>query len=920
MPACLPRILLWVSYLRARHVLILCSLAIGVMLAAGVTALLLAARQDAVAGAARDLRRLALLLSEDVDRDFRTAALVQADLIRSMQRDGIESPAQFSSAMASPAVREELRRRITGLPHIGALGLIDAEGRVVNHSRSAVELDVDARDWAFVEQLRRHPADTVISAPIRVRLAPKSSAIESWSILFARGFTASDGRLLGIVVAVMDLAPFERFFARVSGGGDAAVALFRRDGVLLAQHPTTQRDSTEVSEPRPAFSDLLVALDHGTVPRAGVLDDRQRLIAPVGVPHFPLVVVVSNTMASVLADWRREALGFSAVALLTELVLAGVVVLGVRRAGDQDRLNAAYARALETEADRTLAQAEQDLAWDREQRERLAHLQTIRFDTALRNMVQGLLMVNRTGELQVVNRRFCELAAVPAASLQPGMAYAELVEQVLAGGAISRQDMAVLQDWRTNIVDRRERASFTWDLADGRTFRVTHQPMEDGWLTTYEDVTERRNAHAAIVRMAHYDALTDLPNRALFRERLQQSLALARRGRKLALLCLDLDQFKAINDTLGHPVGDGLLRAVAQRLTQRIRETDTIARLGGDEFAIIQVAIERPTEATDFAARLIEILQEPFDIAGHRIIIGASIGIAFAPQDGTDPDVLLKNAEMQARRVLELDLRQALPAGQFELFYQPLVDLRARAVTGFEALLRWRHPQNGLVPPDRFIPLAEEIGAIVPIGEWVMREACATAAGWPGSMKVAVNLSPVQFKSRNLVKAVAAALRELGLPPARLELEITETVMLQDTDTTLATLHELHALGVHIAMDDFGTGYSSLSYLRRFPFDRIKIDKSFIRELGERRDCGAIVRAVIELSRELGMATTAEGVETQDQLHRLALAGCTDIQGFLFSPPVPRAAVAELLQTLEGLEHRLAGLPVSRAEVHVAMV
>ena len=316
------------------------------------------------------------------------------------------------------------------------------------------------------------------------------------------------------------------------------------------------------------------------------------------------------------------------------------------------------------------------------------------------------------------------------------------------------------------------------------------------------------------------------------------------------------------------------------------------------------------------------MLSTPFQVAGHQIVIGTSIGIAFAPEDGIDPDQLLRcadmalyrakldgrgvfrlfhadmDAQMQARRLLELDLRQALRAGQFEVFYQPLVDLRAGAVTGVEALLRWRHPEHGLISPAQFIPLAEEIGLIVSIGEWVLREACATVATWPGAMRVAVNLSPVQFKCRNLVIAVAQALGESGLPPDRLELEITETVMLQDTDSTLTTLHQLRELGVRIAMDDFGTGYSSLSYLRLFPFDRIKIDQSFVRELTSKRDCGAIVRAVAGLSRELGMATTAEGVETREQLDLLTRAGCSEFQGYLFSPAVTSDAIAELRRSI----------------------
>jgi diguanylate cyclase (GGDEF)-like protein len=446
-------------------------------------------------------------------------------------------------------------------------------------------------------------------------------------------------------------------------------------------------------------------------------------------------------------------------------------------------------------------------------------------------------------------------------------------------------------------------------------------------LILFVALRQRESAEAHIRFVAHHDALTELPNRVLFRDKLSNALAHARPGEHLALFYLDLDGFKTVNDTLGHPVGDTLLQAVARRLTQRTRGVDIVARLGGDEFAVVRAPIDRPAEAADFAERIIASLDEPFGVNGDQIVIGTSIGIALFPQDGADADELLKSsdmalyrtkqdgrgvyrlfqkemdAQMQARRLMEIDLRKALGNGELELFYQPVVDMRAGAVMGFEALLRWRHPTKGLVPPGEFIPLAEEIGAIVPIGEWALLTACNTAATWPDHVKVAVNLSAVQFKSSGLVAAVNTALSASGLSPSRLELEITETVMLHDTASTLAILHEFRALGVSIAMDDFGTGYSSLSYLHRFPFNRIKIDQSFVRELGKQEDRNAIVRAVTALSRALGMETAAEGVETPEQLHALELAGCSVMQGYLFSRPVPAGSIAELLRSMPGAEY-----------------
>lgn len=439
-------------------------------------------------------------------------------------------------------------------------------------------------------------------------------------------------------------------------------------------------------------------------------------------------------------------------------------------------------------------------------------------------------------------------------------------------------------------------------------------------LVSIIDVTERRKAEAKISYMAHHDALTDLPNRVMLQQRLQQTLdQCARLDRKAAVLCVDLDMFKNVNDSFGHPVGDRLLQQVAQRLRASLGINDLAARFGGDEFALVLDPVTGPAEAGDRAARLISALSVPYDIDGRELTIGASVGIAIAPLDGDTSEALLRNADMalyrakadgggahrffememdrqaQARRALEADLRRAMICGEFELHYQPLVNLAAGRITSFEALLRWHHPERGMVSPEEFIPVAEDIGLIVPIGEWVLRTACSDAATWPADIKVAVNLSPAQFKSRNLVPAVMTALGHSGLSADRLEIEITESVLLAETDANLQTLHQLRGLGVRISMDDFGTGYSSLSYLRSFPFDKIKIDRSFIRDLPDRADCVAIVRAISGMAQSLSIATTAEGVETTEQLDRLRMEGCTEVQGFLFSPARPAALLGELL-------------------------
>ena len=438
-----------------------------------------------------------------------------------------------------------------------------------------------------------------------------------------------------------------------------------------------------------------------------------------------------------------------------------------------------------------------------------------------------------------------------------------------------------------------------------------------------EHLAARQKLEAQLTHMAHHDGLTALPNRVLFRQEMERELARARGGDAVAVLCVDLDHFKRVNDTLGHAAGDALLQGAADRLRACVRETDIVARLGGDEFAIVQLQAEQPRAATVLAERLIADLSRPFDIEGHQVVVGASVGIALAPSDGTEADQLMKSADMalyrakadgrgvlryfesemdakmQARRALELDLRKALVEHEFELFYQPIVDLQSNRVSGFEALLRWNHPTQGLISPADFIPIAEDMGLITPLGEWVLRQACREAAGWPERVKVAVNLSPAQFKSKALALVVTTALADSGLAPDRLELEITESVLLQDNDTVRGILHQLRALGVRISMDDFGTGYSSLSYLRSFPFDKIKIDQSFVRDMGQHEDSIAIVRAVAGLGRNLGMSTTAEGVETNEQLGRLRQEGCTEVQGYLFSRPLPASEVPRLLAQIQ---------------------
>jgi diguanylate cyclase (GGDEF)-like protein len=448
---------------------------------------------------------------------------------------------------------------------------------------------------------------------------------------------------------------------------------------------------------------------------------------------------------------------------------------------------------------------------------------------------------------------------------------------------------------------------------------------DGGWVATHEDITEQRRYEERIAHMALHDGLTDLPNRTLLNERLEQALARAKPGEIVAIHLLDLDHFKNVNDTLGHAVGDKLLNAVAGRLRALVEETDTVARMGGDEFAIVQAAIHDPTDAAMLATRIMDAVAQPYDIDGHHVTVATSIGIAVGRADGVDASQLIRDADLalyrsksegrgtfrffepgmdvqiQARRALERDLRNALSSGQLELHYQPFLNLARNDITGVEALIRWRHPERGMIPPGDFIPLAEEIGLILPLGEWAIRQACAAAATWPAGLRVAVNLSPAQFKSPGLVQVVISALAASGLAPERLELEITENILLENSEATLATLFQLREMGVRIAMDDFGTGYSSLSYLQTFPFDKIKIDRAFVKDITHNAGSRNIVRAVTAMAKGLGMETTAEGVETHEQLEAVKAEGCTEMQGFLLSRPLPADEIAKLLEAADAI-------------------
>lgn len=549
-------------------------------------------------------------------------------------------------------------------------------------------------------------------------------------------------------------------------------------------------------------------------------------------------------------------------------------------------------------------------------REREAELQAqnLRFDAALENMPYGLSMFDSNESLTVANERYGEMYGLDPDATKPGVTLRSIFESRLADSPPHEVNRYI--ERRLTEVRRGEPFYVEDVMPDGRVFAVNHRPMLDGgWVAIHQDITAQKRAESQIAYMARHDGLTGLANRAVLLEKMEEALARLRRyGSRFTIFMLDLDLFKTVNDSLGHPVGDELLKAVADRLLSCIRDTDTVARLGGDEFAVLATVDGDQREAAiATAGKILGAVSAPYDLEGHHLHIGTSIGIALAPEHGADVEQLIKNAdlalykaksegrdayrffedamgvEVRTRRAHQIDLRNALANDEFELFYQPIVDIQTRQIASIEALIRWRHAQRGMISPVDFIPLAEETGLINPIGEWVLRRACNDAMHWPSDIKVSVNLSAVQFRKIGPIDDFCRTLRESGLPPERLELEITESVLLQSNTENVGTLHRLREMGISIVLDDFGTGYSSLSYLRMFPFDKFKIDRSFVHELAKNADCAAIVSAVAGLGRSLRIGTVAEGVETEDQLLLVHAAGCTHAQGYLFGRPCPAA-------------------------------
>jgi diguanylate cyclase (GGDEF)-like protein len=832
-------------------------------------------RERELKSSERELENTVLLLARHYDQQFEEFELVQKELVAYIRSTGIASTAAFNHQMSSQDMREILKSKSNGSADVAGINIFDSDGTLINSSVWPRPV-VNIADRAYFRAAKLDPASTQASIELlRSRLAGGG-----WTALISRTITGPSGEFLGLVTRGIATASFENFFAPLALGNDAAISMFHRNGTMLARYPHIDELIGQDFSNGPYF-DVLANADHGNARKEDVVDRSDRLGSVRQLSNFPIVIVASTSVSAALADWRGQTRLLICVDGLSMLVIVVMMFLILRQLS----------------------------------------LQHHRLGIAVNNMTQGLLLFDSSQRLIICNQRYIDMFRMSTEVVKPGCSFRNLIAQRKNDGSFSGDIDEYCSSVRRNV----KLGKVTLNVVqnpDGRSIQIVNQPLEDGgWVTTLEDITERKHSDERITHLAHYDALTDLPNRVLFQEELETALARIVQGEQVALLYIDIDEFKSVNDSLGHRIGDELLKSVAASLRDCLDEKDIVARLGGDEFAVVQTAVKRSEDITALVSRIHQSIREPRECLGHLVNTDVSIGIALASQDGIDVEQLLTNADlamysakatgrrayrffepemevrMRARHSLEVDLRRAIIEGNFEVYYQPVIDLQSNRVSGCEALVRWHHRQRGLISPTDFIPVAEETGLINQLGEWVLATACAEAATWPDNIKIAVNVSPVQFRSNTLALKVAAALAISGLSAGRLELEITEAVLIRDDEAALAILHQLRALGVRIALDDFGTGYSSLSYLQRFPFDKIKIDRCFVTDIAEPGGSSSIVQAVVTIADARNMTTTAEGVETEQQRKILRGLGCTEMQGYLFSPAKPAAELERLFFT-----------------------
>ncbi len=833
-------------------------------------------RERALTSNQRELENTVRLISRHFDQQLEDFTIVLNDIATHIRANGT-TVETLKSRLATLQWHEDLRARVNAYSDAAAINVFDADGTLVNASEVWPVPNVNVADRTYFSALKSGAK----SAPA-IQIEPVWGRISgAWATIIAHRLNGPNGEFIGIVTRTIVPATFEKYLATVVLREGAAISVYRRDGILLARYPHAEHLIGSKVKNNGIFSYISAASGHGTARVKSPIDGQLRLATAHVLQGFPIVIVASTTINAALADWREQTHFLVLVAILSAIIITVLLSLFVHKLLEQHRI------------------------------------EKQRLDTAINNMSQGLLLYDSAERLVVCNERYISMYGLSPDIVKPGLSFRDLLLYRKKIGSFKGDVEVFISNVRRNVAIGKTTRN-TFETGEGRLIQIVNQPLKNGWLATHDDITERMRSEEQIRHLAHYDALTDLPNRALFHERLRQELAQATPQRQLAVLYIDIDEFKSVNDSLGHMIGDELLKSVASRLGACIEGSDFVARLGGDEFAIVKTAVKDPDDVAGLATRVLETVRAPYDCMGNQVTSDASIGVAIAPQHGTDLDQILKNADMamyaaksagrrtwrffepsmdahvQARRQLEIDLRKAIAEEALEVHYQPCLNLQSGRITGCEALVRWRHPARGMISPGEFIPIAEETGLINEIGEWVLAKACIEAARWPAAINIAVNVSPVQFRSGTLALKIVAALAASGLSAERLELEITEAVLIRDDEVALDILHQLRAIGVKIALDDFGTGYSSLSYLQRFPFDKIKIDRCFVSDLAEAGG-SSIVQAVVNIAAARRMTTTAEGVETTRQQELLRGLGCTEMQGYLFSAPKPAEDVRRIL-------------------------
>jgi diguanylate cyclase (GGDEF)-like protein len=866
-------------------------------------------RQRTEDGYQREITDLGTALSEQ------TLQYMQAidPLLREIQERSVEldirSPDQFRDRLGTEEMHTFLKIRLRNMVQLHSLILISAAGRIVNSGRADPIPDIDLSDRDYFRHFVEHDdSGLFISAPTISRIDGTST------VLVVRRVNAPDGTFVGLVSGALNVSYLEQYYQAISASPGRAVTLLRSDGLVLIRYPDiTHNAGGWMAKASPWYRK--VAEGGGTYQSPGFLGPVPAHVSVNPLHAYPLVVDVSVQGYIELAAWRRQAwlLTLAGVAAGAGFVLLfWFIAVQFRR---QERQTAA------------LRQSENEAAE-----------QSFLLRTILNHMDQGLMMVAADDTVAICNQQAMALLDLPAELMEARPKWTDVLRYQWSTNEFERSDAEFTEFVRRStlldgpLVYDRERPN-------GRFLEVRTTPLPDGGaVRTYTDITDRKRAEQRVDFLAHHDGLTGLPNRVLLHDRLSQGLAHASRsGKSLVVLTLDLDRFKEINDTYGHDAGDRVLVQAADRLRSVVRASDTVARTGGDEFVVIQSDAAQPEAAVQLAQRFVEVLTLPFDIGERFVTIGTSIGIALYPGDGNTSADLLNNSdialyrakidgrgafrmfepemdsEMRDQRAIEQDLRAAIGTDQLDLYFQPQFATDTRAVTGFEALLRWQHPTRGNISPAIMIPIAEKSRLITQLGAWVIEAACTSAMTWPVPYRAAVNLSAAQFRDGNLPAQVADILHRTRLPACRLELEVTESLLIDGTEQALAALRSLKSMGVRIALDDFGTGYSSLSYLRRFPFDKIKIDQSFIRGLGEDPSALSIVDAILAMGRSLDMKVIAEGIETDQQLQILRGQHCAEVQGFLLGRPMPSADVAQYLDIRRGKISQIE--PIRRSRV-----